>query len=183
MFDRFTPEARQLVTLAEAESRRLGHRHVGTEHLLLGLLAQGTGPAARALTNLGLTSERVEREVVSRLGRYGDELGPTDAEALGAIGINLEEVRRKVEAAFGDGVLRPVSPRRGRLSWTTRAKRTLELSLREARSLGHRYLGSEHVLLGVVGVETGLAARILLDLGVDGGAVKDQVLEELRRAS
>jgi ATP-dependent Clp protease ATP-binding subunit ClpA len=183
MFERFTREARRVVVLAETEAKRLGHRHLGTEHLLLGILDQGTGPAARALTGLGVTAERVEREVVSRLGRCAEEFGQTDAEALHAIGIDLEEVQRRVEAAFGPGALRPVSPRKGRLCWTKRAKRALELSLREARILGHRHLGSEHVLLGVVVLEAGLAARILLDLGVDRRAVKDRVLDELRRAS
>lgn len=184
MFDRFTQESRQVVALAEAVARRLGHRHLGTEHLLLGILAQetGAGAGARALSGLGVTTERVEREVVGTLGRR-DELGPTDAEALRAIGIDLEKVRRRVEAAFGPGALRPLSPRKRRVCWTDQAKKAMKLSLREARSLGHRYLGSEHILLGVLAVEFGLAARILLDLGVDHAAVRARILQELRRAS
>lgn len=115
MFERFTREARQAVAQAEGAARRLGHRHLGTEHLLLGILAQRTGPAARALTGLGVTAERVEREVVSRLGGCPEELGPTDAEALQAIGIDLKEVQRRAEAAFGPKALRPLSPRRAPL--------------------------------------------------------------------
>lgn len=183
MFERFTREAREVVVLAEGEARRMGHRHLGTEHLLLGILAQGRGPAVKALRGLGVSARRVEREVVSRLGPRPDELGPTDADALRAIGIDLDQVRRKVESAFGAGALRPAPRRKERLCWTDRAKRVLELSLREARSLGHRHLGSEHILLGVMAVEAGLAARALLDLGVDGGAVRERILRELRRAS
>src|SRR6266511_1432767 len=110
MFERFTNEARNVVTAAQQEARRLGHDCVGIEHVLLGLL-QGEGIAVRALGDFGVAADAVEREVLAfvRLGLFG----AADAEALGIIGIDLEEVRRRLEASFGFGVLRWRSGRRG----------------------------------------------------------------------
>ena len=111
MFERFTDRARNVLVDAQAAARRLGHGYIGTEHILLALL-QGDGIAARVLGGLGITPAAVEREVLAEVGR--GPFGQRDAEALGAIGIDLEEVRRRVEASFGPGALvlaaRPCMP-------------------------------------------------------------------------
>jgi len=188
MFERFTDRARQVAIDAQVSARRLGHGHVGTEHLLLGLL-QGDGIGARVLGALGITAAAVEREVLAEVGR--GPLGSGDAEALGAIGIDLEEVRRRVEASFGPGALqwRPGRgcgrDRRlplfgGHIPFTPRAKKVLELSLREALALKHRYIGTEHILLGLVREGEGLAMLVLTRLGAGPDAIRARVLDALR---
>jgi ATP-dependent Clp protease ATP-binding subunit ClpA len=188
MFERFTDRARNVAVDAQAAARRLGHGHIGTEHLLLGLL-QGDGIAARVLGGLGVTAAAVEREVLAEVGR--GPLGERDAEALGAIGIDLEEVRRRVEASFGPGALywRPGrSCRRGwrlplaggHIPFTPRAKKVLELSLREALALKHGHIGTEHILLGLVREGEGLAMLILTRLGAGPQAIRARVLDALR---
>jgi ATP-dependent Clp protease ATP-binding subunit ClpA len=188
MFERFTHEARNAVVAAQEQARRLGHDCVGTEHVLLGLL-RGDGMAARVLNDLGVAADAVEQEVVTfvRPGPFG----AADAEALGAIGIDLDEVRRRLEASFGPGALRWRPGRRGgrrgplpggHIPFSPRAKKVLELSLREALQLGHKYIGTEHILLGLVREGEGLAALVLTKLGADLQAVRAKVLDELRRA-
>jgi ATP-dependent Clp protease ATP-binding subunit ClpA len=188
MFERFTHEARNAVVAAQEEARRLGHDCVGTEHVLLALL-RGDGIAARVLGGLGIAADAVEQEVVTfvRPGPFG----AADAEALGAIGIDLDEVRRRLEASFGPGALRWRPGRRGRrrgplpgghIPFSPRAKKVLELSLREAIRLKHNHIGPEHILLGVVREGEGLAALVLTRLGVDLDAVRARVVDELRRA-
>jgi ATP-dependent Clp protease ATP-binding subunit ClpA len=188
MFERFTSEARNAVIGAQQEARRLGHDCVGTEHVLLGLLG-GQGIAARVLADLGVTTPAVEHEVLSYV-RPGP-FGAADAEALGTIGIDLDEVRRRLEASFGPGALRWRPGRRGRrrgplpgghIPFSPRAKKVLELSLREAIRLKHNYIGPEHILLGIVREGEGLAALVLTRLGVDLEAVRARVVDELRRA-
>jgi ATP-dependent Clp protease ATP-binding subunit ClpA len=187
MFERFTDRARQVAVGAQTEARRLGHGWVGTEHLLLGLL-QGDGIAARVLGGLGVTAAAVEREVLAEVGR--GPLGAGDAEALGAIGIDLDEVRRRVEASFGPGALhwrpgRRHQPRRppmlgGHIPFSPRAKKVLELSLREALALKHNYIGTEHILLGLVREGEGLAMLVLTRLGAGPDAIRARVLDALR---
>jgi ATP-dependent Clp protease ATP-binding subunit ClpA len=188
MFERFTNAARNVVIAAQQEARRLGHDCIGTEHVLLGLLRE-KGTAARVLADLGVTAGAVEREVVTfvRPGPFG----AADAEALGAIGIDLDEVKRRLEATFGPGALRWRPGRRGlrrgplpggHVPFSPRAKKVLELSLREALRLKHNHIGTEHILLGLVREGEGLAALVLTKLGVDLEAVRARVLDELRRA-
>jgi ATP-dependent Clp protease ATP-binding subunit ClpA len=188
MFERFTDRARNVAVDAQVAARRLGHGYVGTEHVLLGLL-QGDGIAARVLGGLGITSAAVEREVLAEVGR--GPLGQKDAEALGAIGIDLEEVRRRIEASFGPGALywRPGRRRHrarrmplagGHIPFTPRAKKVLELSLREALALKHNYIGTEHILLGLVREGEGLAMLVLTRLGAGPQAVRARVLDALR---
>ena len=188
MFERFTNEARNAVVAAQQEARRLGHDCVGTEHVLLGLL-QGEGIAARTLADLGVTADAVEREVLAFV--RPSPFGAANAEALGTIGIDLEEVRRRLEATFGPGALRWRPGRRGgrrgplpgaHIPFSPRAKKVLELSLREALRLEHNYIGTEHILLGLVREGEGLAALALTKLGADLEAVRARVLDELRRA-
>src|SRR5512132_474784 len=185
MFERFTDRARQVAVDAQVSARRLGHGYVGTEHILLGLL-QGDGIAARVLGGLGVTAAAVEREVLAEVGR--GPLGAGDAEALGAIGIDLEEVRRRVEASFGPGALqwRPGCGRGrvprfgGHIPCTPRAKKVLELSLREALALKHKYIGTEHILLGLVREGEGLAMLVLTRLGAGPQVIRARVLDALR---
>jgi ATP-dependent Clp protease ATP-binding subunit ClpA len=187
MFERFTDRARQVAVEAQVSARRLGHDYVGTEHILLGLL-QGDGLAAQVLAGLGVTSAAVEREVRAEVGR--GPLGAGDAEALGAIGIDLDEVRRRVEASFGPGALhwrpgrrhRPWRPPMlaGHIPFSPRAKKVLELSLREALALKHRHIGTEHILLGLVREGEGLAMLVLTRLGAGPQAIRARVLDALR---
>jgi ATP-dependent Clp protease ATP-binding subunit ClpA len=187
MFERFTDPARKVTVDAQLVARRLGHSHIGTEHLLLGLL-ETDGVAAQVLGGLGITAAAVEREIVTEVGR--GPLGTGDAEALGAIGIDLDEVRRRMEASFGPGALhwhpdprcRGERPRLGHVPFSPRAKKVLELSLREALALKHRYIGTEHLLLGLVREGEGLAMLVLTRLGAGPHVIRARVLDALRSA-
>jgi ATP-dependent Clp protease ATP-binding subunit ClpA len=187
MFERFTHPARESVVAAQVAARRLGHDWIGTEHLLLGMLEQSDSVAARVLTELGVTPTAIEQQIQSELGRAPSGIG--DAEALGAIGINLDEVRRRIEAAFGPDALcgrRAKRNRRGMLSdhipFTPRNKKVLELSLREALRLGHKYIGTEHIMLGMIREGQGLAMLVLSRLGVGPEVLRTRILDELREA-
>jgi ATP-dependent Clp protease ATP-binding subunit ClpA len=192
MFERFSEQAREAVVHAQEEARALRHGYIGTEHLLLGVVRQ-TGVASRALLRLGIDIQAVRSDVIREVG-----MGPTaghdpDAEALRAIGIDVDEVRRQVEEAFGPGALdQPVRGRRrrrrcdpipgplgGRVPFTPRAKKALELSLREAMRLGDPSIGTEHVLLGIVREERGLGAHILAARGAQPWHVQDAIRREL----
>jgi Clp amino terminal domain, pathogenicity island component/UvrB/uvrC motif len=144
MFERFTDRARRVVVLAQEEARMLNHAHIGTEHLLLGLVHEGQGVAARALETMG---------------------------------IGLEAVRREVEETIGRGE-RPPS---GHIPFTPRAKKVLELSLRESTELGHAHIGTEHILLGLLREGEGVAAQVLVKMGADLNRVRQQVIELLQR--
>ncbi len=142
MFERFTEQARQVVVLAQDEARALKHNYIGTEHLLLGLLCEKEGLAARVLGELGVTVEPV-RDQVARIVGQGDEVTT------------------------------------GQIPFTPRAKKVLDLSLREALSLGHDYIGPEHILLGLVRENEGVGARILLDFGAEAEKIRDEVVRLL----
>jgi ATP-dependent Clp protease ATP-binding subunit ClpA len=143
MFERFTDRARRVVVLAQEEATMLNHNYIGTEHLLLGLIHEGEGVAAKALESLG---------------------------------ISLEAVRQQVEEIIGQGQQAPS----GHIPFTPRAKKVLELSLREALQLGHDYIGTEHVLLGLIREGEGVAAQALVGLGTDLNRVRQQVLRLLK---
>ena len=143
MFERFTDRARRVVVLAQDEARRLDHNYIGTEHLLLGLIREGEGVAAKALE---------------------------------ALGISLDTVRQQVEQIIGQGQQAPS----GHIPFTPRAKKVLELSLRESQQMGHNYIGTEHILLGLIRQGDGTAARVLAGLGADLSGVRAQVLQLLR---
>jgi ATP-dependent Clp protease ATP-binding subunit ClpA len=183
MFERFTDRARKVTVDAQAAARRLSHGHIGTEHLLLGLL-ENDGIAAQVLSGAGVTRAAVEREILAEVGR--GPLGAGDAEALGAIGIDLDEVRRRMEASFGPGALewhpdpgcRGARP--GHIPFTPRAKKVLELSLREALALKHRHIGTEHLLLGLLREGEGLAMLVLTRLGAGPQLLRARVLDALR---
>ncbi|HLN68019.1 MAG TPA: Clp protease N-terminal domain-containing protein, partial [Streptosporangiaceae bacterium] len=142
MFERFTDRARRVMVLAQEEARMLGHNHIGTEHILLGLIREGDGVAARALE---------------------------------AMGISLEAVRQHVGEITGQGQQAPS----GHIPFTPRAKNVLELSLREALQLGHNYIGTEHILLGLIREGGGVAAQVLVKLGADPSRIRQQVIQLL----
>lgn len=133
MFERFTDRARRVVVLAQDEAKALNHNYIGTEHLLLGLISEGEGVAAKALESLD---------------------------------ISLEAVRAQVEEIIGHGTSTPT----GHIPFTPRAKKVLELSLREALQMNHSYIGTEHILLGLIREGEGVAAQVLIRLGEIGRA-------------
>src|SRR5690606_20707973 len=130
MFERFTDRARRVVVLAQEEARMLNHNYIGTEHILLGLIHEGEGIAAKTMESLN---------------------------------ISLDAVRQQAQDITGAGEQGPV----GHVPFTPRAKKVLELSLREARQLGHNYIGTEHILLGLIREGEGVAAQVLTKLGAD----------------
>jgi len=142
MFDRFTDRARRVIVLAQDEARMLNHNYIGTEHLLLGLIHEGEGVAAKALESLG---------------------------------ISLEAVREQVEEIIGQGQQAPT----GHIPFTPRAKKVLEFSMREALQINHPYIGTEHILLGLIREGEGVAAQVLIKLGADLNRVRNQVLQLL----
>src|SRR6266542_4103727 len=163
-------------------ARRMRGDHIGVEHLLLGLLAEEEDIAASVLAELGVTADGVRRELASR--RAPAVFGPAEAEALESISIDLEAIRRRVEASFGAGALdRGVARRRGHLPFTREAKKTLELSLREALALRHDSIGTEHVLLGLTRAADEPAAGVLRALQAPPEAIRAGVLAKLRKAS
>ena len=183
MFERFTDRAREAVVIAQREALRLRHNYLGREHLLLGLLSGREGVAWQVLEDLGVTHEEAEREVLRIVGMgQPGPLGPEDAEALSSIGIDLEEVRRRIEESFGPGAL-DRTPGRCGTSFTPKAKQALELARREAKAFGHEYVGTEHLLLGLLQSEGGAGAAVLEALQLDVAVVRHQILARLGRAS
>jgi ATP-dependent Clp protease ATP-binding subunit ClpC len=145
MFERYTDRARRVVVMAQEEARGLGHNYVGTEHILLGLIHEGDGVAAKALT---------------------------------ALGVSLDESRAKVETIIGLGDLAHVQS--GPIPFTPRAKKVLELAAREARELGDGYIGTEHILLGLMREGDGVGAQVVNSAGIEFSAVRHQIRELLR---
>ena len=179
MFERFTTEARQTVVLAQQEARELGSGHIGTEHLLLGLMGQGGTPVADLLGRHGLDRASTLRAIVRLTG--GPDL---DADALGAVGIDLAAVRERVEARSARVPWTPVrrdgagnSPATSRSR--PRAKKVLELSLREAIALKSTSIGDAHILLGLLREGEGLAMKMIHDRGIDVAVLRDEVRSEL----
>lgn len=191
MFERFTNRAREVVTRAVTEAERLEHDLVGTEHLLLALLGDDAGLGVTVLRDAGVDADDLRARIERHVGRGPRVLGDADAAALREIGIDLDAVRAKIEATFGAGALRPPAdpPRWGLRRWrrggrfSPRAKKVLELSLREALHLKHNYIGTEHILLGLVREGEGLAALVLTEAGVDLADLRRRVLDALRAAA
>ena len=206
MFERFTPAARALVVSAQEQSRALDHAYIGTEHLLLSMLASDDSVSA-LLREHGVTLESARATIVQYLGGPAERLSPNDAEALRAIGIDLDEVRRRLEENFGPNPLavppeEPVRRRfglrrrhrqparagggpspKGHIPFTPRAKKVLELSLREALRLKQREIGTECILLGLLREGEGLAALVLVRNKVDLAKLRGTVEERLRKAA
>jgi ATP-dependent Clp protease ATP-binding subunit ClpA len=170
MFERFTSQSRQVVKTAQEEARRLRHPAIGTEHLLIGLLEDRNGPPARLLRERGLEVAAVRRRVTSDDG--------LDQEALAVLGIDLEQVRSATEETFGPGALDPRARgpvRDGHLPISRRAKKALELALREAVRLKHREIATGHLLLGLLREGQGLAVTIIADAGIDVAELRAEV--------
>lgn len=182
MFERFTREARHVVTGAQQESRQLNHSYIGTEHLLLALLDQQATTAFQVLSHLGLTYEQAVGAITDYVGT--DEL---DAEALETLGIDLGAVRERVETTFGEGALdRPPPSRRGRkrsprghIPFTPRAKKVLELSLREALALKHNHITDGHILLGLLREDHGVAMKVINSQGISSDVVRTEIMTAL----
>jgi ATP-dependent Clp protease ATP-binding subunit ClpA len=196
MFERFTTQAREVVIGAQQEARDLGHRYIGTEHLLLALLVPHRGGAAAILAAAGLDHERARTALGRLIGEH--RLGDSDAAALRSIGIDLEAIRAKLEQTFGPGALdcepsarhrgmfrRKATPSSssGHVPFSPRAKKVLELSLREALRLNYRYIGTEHLLLGLIREGEGLAAKIMVDAGVNLIDLRRSTEESLNKAA
>lgn len=196
MFERFTTQARDVVVGAQAEARQLGHRYIGTEHLLLAMLDPKRGGAGTIVSAAGLDQAKARAEVARLVGV--PELSDGDAAALRSIGIDLDAIRAKLEQTFGPGALDCPPPKRrrglfrrrlspmpavGHIPFTPRAKKVLELSLREALRLKHGYIGTEHLMLGLIREGEGLAAKIMVDAGINLVALRRTVEESLRKAA
>ncbi|WP_292700180.1 AAA family ATPase [Microbacterium sp. 69-10] len=220
MFERFTDRARRVVVLAQEEAKMLNHNYIGTEHILLGLIHEGEGVAAKALESLGISLDAVREQVQDIIGqgqqqptghipftprakkvlelslREALQLGHNyigtehillglihegegvAAKALESLGISLDAVREQVQDIIGQGQQQPT----GHIPFTPRAKKVLELSLREALQLGHNYIGTEHILLGLIREGEGVAAQVLVKLGADLNKVRQQVIQLLSGA-
>jgi ATP-dependent Clp protease ATP-binding subunit ClpA len=196
MFERFTADARAVVVAAQEEARRLGHDYIGTEHVLVALVA--SEPIARALP--GVDAEFLRGDITRRVGPHPPDLTAAaaeaeDAAALKAIGIDLDEVRKAIEANFGAGALR--LPRDGEqqkkrglfgrfyvagghIPFTARNKKVLELSLREALRLDQKFIAPEHLMLGLIREGQGLAMQILHEKGVDFDRLRADMTTALR---
>ena len=179
MFERFTQRAREVVSTAETEAATLGHAFIGTEHLLLGMLRIDGSVAQAVLNGAGLTYDQVRDEICRIVGP--GQLGPEDAEALSSIGIDLAAVRAKVEESFGPDALGGAAT--GRRRFALRSKKVIELSLREAIRLHHRYIGTEHLLLGLIREGEGVGAKAIVNLGVGLSDLRDATIAEISRAA
>jgi len=225
MFERFTGTARHVVVQAQEDARRLGHNYIGCEHLLLAAAAAAE-PASTVLRDQGVTPERIEAAILRTVGRgqAADPLGGIDRQALAFIGIDLDVVRARIEAAFGPDALsrplpaacrsrrpawgkgplaeltrrrrarrnaplpagpfrqHPASPS-GHIPFTPRAKKSLELSLREAKALHDNYIGVQHLTLALLALNDGMVPVILSALGASAASLRAAVLARYRKAS
>jgi hypothetical protein len=230
MFERFTDTARHIIVQAQEDARRLGHHYIGCEHLLLAAAATGE-PAGEVLREHGVTPERIEAEILRTIGRgqMTDPLGGLDRQALASIGIDLDVVRARIEAAFGPDALtrdlpahrsrrpawgkgplaeltrrrrqrarhhgpRRAGPRgaapplpgpapRGHIPFTPRARKSLALSLREAKALNDDYIGVQHPILALLTLQDGMAPVILTALGAPAAPLRAAILARYRKAS
>ncbi|MFI0909208.1 Clp protease N-terminal domain-containing protein [Streptomyces abikoensis] len=201
MFERFTKDARTAVVDAQEEARALGHARIGTEHLLVAIAGRTGAPAAATLARFGVTAESCRAAFDPAPAASDGHFDEDDAEALRAFGIDLDAVRDQAERAFGPGALDAPPPalepagRRllglgrnpaglvGHIPFAPRAKKALERSLREARTLKSNHIGLEHVLLGVLGCDDETTADYFRRLGVEPAALRAGVLADLGRAA
>jgi ATP-dependent Clp protease ATP-binding subunit ClpA len=212
MFERFTDTARHVVVQAQEDARRLGHNYIGCEHLLLAVAAVGE-PASTILGDHGVTPDRVEAEILRTIGQgqTADPLGGLDRQALAFIGIDVDIVRARIEEAFGPDALTralpaacrrrarrdaplPAGPPRqrpasagpapgGHIPFTPRAKKTLALSLREAKALNDNYIGVQHLTLALLDLKDGTVPAILSALDAPATSLRAAILARYRKAS
>lgn len=195
MFERFTRQARDVVLQARSEAQSLKHRHIGPEHLLLGVLAQPDAPGAATLTRLGLSAETIRDDVANVV--VTSDLTAADADALRMLGIDLDEVRRRVEKTFGLGALdtprqthdwrpwrreRP-EPAGGHIPFTPRAKHILEYALRQAIARKDRHIGVEHIVLGLLTFKGTVVAELLRRHEIEPADARREVVADLDQAA
>lgn len=198
MFERFTSAAREVVVGAREEASSLGHQRIGTEHVLISMLRDETGPVARLLREQGVDADIAHEDVQRLIGVAEPDLSFTeadaeDAAALKAIGIDLDKVRAAIEESFGAGALqlpREAPKKRGffgklyasggHIPFSPRAKKVLELSLREAIRLHQNFIAPEHIMLGMLREGDGVATRILADHRVDFGELRTDLERSLK---
>lgn len=206
MFERFTRQARTVVIGAQEEARELRHGRIGTEHLLLAVLRHPEEPGAATLVRLGLTRETCRAAATALFSGDSDPLGPEDAEALRALGIDLAEIRRRTEGTFGPGALDqpgrrperqrgrfpfgrrrsgedPSGPAKGHLPFASRAKKALEQSVRESVAAKDRHIGVEHLVLGLLRADDRTTLALFERLGIEPSPVRDLVLADRREAA
>jgi ATP-dependent Clp protease ATP-binding subunit ClpA len=178
VFERFTTQARAAVVHAQEEARRLRHSHIGTEHVLVGLLVEPIGAGGRALQSLGLDLSDARADLADLFAADKRAFASEDAEALQTLGIDLDEVRRAVEEGFGAGALerRPTAGRH--IPFEPEAKKALELALREALRLGDKHIGTEHIALALVRVGVRSGAAVMLEAR---GIAPERLREEVER--
>ncbi|MGP3989949.1 Clp protease N-terminal domain-containing protein [Streptomyces sp. 3N207] len=195
MFERFSKEARDVVIRAQDEANSLGHDWIGTEHLLLAALHHPEQPGAATLVRLGISTASCRAAVAGVVPGAQEDLGPEDAEALRALGIDLEAVRRRAEESFGEGALDSGRAKRGRgrgkgegtltrhVPFAARAKKVLKQALREAVARKDRGIGVAHLVLGVLRSEDNISLALFARLGIEPGMVRELVLDDLRTAA
>ncbi|MFI0794081.1 Clp protease N-terminal domain-containing protein [Micromonospora rubida] len=191
MFERFTDRAREAVRAARDEARAAGRRQIDTEHLLLGVLADADSLAVRVLREAGVRADDLRAGVARHTADGGAGLAEADVAALREIGIDLSAVLARIEESFGPDALRAAAPgprrrwgRRQRPGGVSpRAKKVLELALREALGLRHRHIGTEHILLGLLREGGGTAALVLTEAGLDLADLRRRVENALRMAA
>ncbi len=194
MFERFTRQARDVVRQARSEAQSLKHRHIGPEHLLLGVLAQPDAPGAATLTRLGVTAETIREDVANVV--VTSDLTAADADALRMLGIDLDEVRRRVEKTFGHGALdvppvrdwRPwrrerTEPASDHIPFTPRAKHILEYALRQAIARKDRHIGVEHIVLGLLTLKGTVVAELLRRHDIEPADARRKVVADLDQAA
>jgi ATP-dependent Clp protease ATP-binding subunit ClpC len=176
VFEKFTNLAKRSITLSQEEAITLGHDFIGTEHILLGLVRVREGLAGEILGEQGVTADQVRAETLRLLEAAGVSAngGREATEALAAIGIDVEEIRRRADDTFGPGRFRFPRP-----AFTMRAKRVLELTLQQSTELGHEEIRTEHLLLGLLAEGEGVGVEALGAVGVDSAALRTTVLERV----
>jgi ATP-dependent Clp protease ATP-binding subunit ClpA len=179
VFERFTSQARSVVVRSQEDARELGQPGIGTPLILLGIAEARDTAGGRLLHALGICEDDVRDDIRRASEQRDPAFSEEDEDALRSVGIDLEEVRRSVEETFGPGALDRGRGSRGHIPFTRGAKKALELSLREALALGHKHIGTEHLLLGLVADEHSSAARILAARGADRERVCAEVIREI----
>jgi ATP-dependent Clp protease ATP-binding subunit ClpA len=183
MFERFTSSARQCLVLAQEEARELRHDHIGMEHILVAVAREPQGLGGRILRGFGITADELRDGLPLPRAPFPPEIDP---DALAAIGIDLEEVRRRAEETFGPGALAAgtggCGAPSGYIPFTPKSKKSLELALRSAVHLGDTFIGSEHLLLGLARVKEGVAADMVAARGVTVERL-EAAIRDARRAA
>jgi ATP-dependent Clp protease ATP-binding subunit ClpA len=182
IFVTYRDDAHQILDVARREAQGLSHNYIGTEHLLLALTVEDFGMATSVLADCGVTERALKKQVVEELASASDELTETDAAALAIVGIDLSEVRRRVEEAFGPTALDAPACPTG-TPFTDKALRAMKATPRHARRLRHRGIGPEHLLLALLDDQNALAVKLIRRLGASPDVLRECMLAALREAS